>query len=215
MTYSGSACAIRSKTRYPFVAVNLASGPLRVDSEQPTDAALMQRLAQKDSSALETLYDRYSRQVYSLVVRIVQQAANAEEVLQDVFLQLWRNAQQYDAARGALSPWLLTIARHRALDVLRLKSERQRQQEGEMGAREVVCGAPSPETLADQEVRASRVREVMAALPELQRRAIELAYFEGMTHSEIAAKMSEPLGTVKSWIRGGLLRLREELEAAP
>lgn len=181
---------------------------------QPSDAALTRRLAQKDSSALEPLYDRYSRPVYSLVLRILQQPGNAEEVLQDVFLQLWSNAHRYDPARGPLAPWLLTMARHRALDLLRLKREKQRRQEDELDFRDMICSAPNPETLAQQEGRATTVRAVMGALPERQRRAIELAYFEGMTHSEIAESMSEPLGTVKSWIRNGLLRLRQELEAA-
>jgi RNA polymerase sigma-70 factor, ECF subfamily len=192
-----------------FAGVQFSSGP-----DQPSDTALMQRLAQQDSNALETLYDRYSRPVYSLVLRILQQAGNAEEVLQDVFLQLWRNAHRYDSARGPLGPWLLTMARHRALDLLRLKREKQRRQEDELDFRDMICSAPNPEALAQQESRAASVRSVLGALPDRQRRAIELAYFEGMTHSEIAESMSEPLGTVKSWIRNGLLRLRQELEAA-
>lgn len=192
-----------------FAGVQFKSVP-----EQPNDAALMDRLVQRDSSALEALYDRYGRQVYSLVLRILQQAANAEEVLQDVFLQLWKNAHRYESSRGPLGPWLFTMARHRALDTLRLKGEKQRHLEGELDFRDMACPAPNPEMLADRESRAARVRSVMSALPERQRRAIELAYFEGLTHSEIAAAMSEPLGTVKSWIRNGLLRLKGELEAA-
>jgi RNA polymerase sigma-70 factor (ECF subfamily) len=196
-----------------LLSVLLSVLPFRSGEAQPTDAALMERLVQRDAEALETLYDRHSRAVFSLVYRIVQQRPTAEEVTQDIFLQLWRNARLYDAQRGPLQPWLLTLARNRALDTLRLKRERQRSREDDFGARELVCTAPDPETLADREDRAEKVRGVMAELPAQQRRAIELAYFEGMSHSEIAERLMEPLGTVKSWIRNGLLKLREGLGA--
>ena len=196
-----------------LLSVLLSVLPFRSGEAQPTDAALMERLVQRDADALETLYDRHSRAVFSLVYRIVQQRPTAEEVTQDIFLQLWRNARLYDAQRGSLQPWLLTLARNRALDTLRLKRERQRSREDDIGARELVCMEPDPETLADREDRAQKVRGVMAELPAQQRRAIELAYFDGMSHSEIAEKLMEPLGTVKSWIRNGLLKLREGLGA--
>lgn len=196
-----------------LLSVLLSVLPFRSGEAQPTDAALMERLVQRDSDALETLYDRHSRAVFSLVYRIVQQRPTAEEVTQDIFLQLWRNARLYDAERGPLQPWLLTLARNRALDTLRLKREKQRSREDDFGARELVCTAPDPEMLADREDRAQKVRGVMAELPAQQRRAIELAYFDGMSHSEIAEKLMEPLGTVKSWIRNGLLKLREGLGA--
>jgi RNA polymerase sigma-70 factor (ECF subfamily) len=196
-----------------LLSVLLSVLPFRSGEAQPTDAALMERLVQRDADALETLYDRHSRAVFSLVYRIVQQRPTAEEATQDIFLQLWRNARLYDAQRGPLQPWLLTLARNRALDTLRLKRERQRSREDDFGARELVCTAPDPETLADREDRAEKVRGVMAELPAQQRRAIELAYFDGMSHSEIAEKLMEPLGTVKSWIRNGLLKLREGLGA--
>ena len=196
-----------------LLSVLLSVLPFRSGEAQPTDAALMERLVQRDADALETLYDRHSRAVFSLVYRIVQQRPTAEEVTQDIFLQLWRNARLYDAQRGPLQPWLLTLARNRALDTLRLKRERQRSREDDFGARELVCTEPDPETLADREDRAQKVRRVMAELPAQQRRAIELAYFDGMSHSEIAEKLMEPLGTVKSWIRNGLLKLREGLGA--
>jgi RNA polymerase sigma-70 factor (ECF subfamily) len=178
-----------------------------------SDAALMERLVRREADALEHLYDRHSRAVFSLVLRILQQAALAEEIVQDVFLQLWRNAHQYQAGRGALAPWLLTLARNRALDHLRLKREKQRRREDALDVVEP-CDfrAPDPESAVDQQRQAERVRSIMGSLPASQRRAIELAFFDGMTHSEIAASMSEPLGTVKSWIRNGLARLREELE---
>src|SRR5579864_7663836 len=99
------------------------------EGKQPTDAALMERILQRDSGALEALYDRYGRPVYSLVLRIAQQPASAEEIVQDVFLQLWRSADRFQISRGPLEPWLFTMARNRALDFLRLKREKQRRRE--------------------------------------------------------------------------------------
>ena len=181
--------------------------------EVPPDGRLLSRLLQKDVSAFEELYDRHARLVYGLVLRIVQQAATSEEVVQDIFLQLWRNAGQYDSSRGPFVPWLLTLARNRALDHLRLKSERQRRREDLPAELPTVVSAPQFEKELDDRRRAERVRALMASLHPQQKRAIELAYFEGMSHSEIAAALKEPLGTVKSWIRNGLLRLREGLRA--
>ena len=183
------------------------------EEDGPSDAALMARVLHRDSRALELLYDRYSRLVYSLVLRIAQQPASAEEIVQDVFLQIWRNAKRYQAARGPLGPWLFTVARNRALDFLRLKREKQRRREDpeDFSILPAAVASPDPEGALDQARRGEQVRAQMGSLPEAQRRAIELAFFEGMTHSEISAAMGEPLGTVKSWIRGGLLRLREVL----
>jgi RNA polymerase sigma-70 factor, ECF subfamily len=183
-------------------------------SQASPDAALVKRLVQRDVSAFEELYERHSRMVYGLVLRIVQQASTAEEVVQDIFLQLWRNASQYDISRGPFLPWLLTLARNRALDQLRLKSERQRRREEQTEELPPVVTAPDFEGSLDEKRRATRVRELIASLQPQQKRAIELAYFEGLSHSEIAAKLREPLGTVKSWIRNGLLKLKEGLQAA-
>lgn len=183
-------------------------------SEVSPDAALVRRLLQRDVSAFEELYDRHSRLVYALVLRILQQATTAEEVVQDVFLQLWRNTAQYDGSRGPFVPWLLAIARNRALDQLRLKSERQRRREEQTDELPPVVAIPDLEGSLDEKRRATRVRELMNSLHPQQRRAIELAYFEGLSHSEIANALKEPLGTVKSWIRSGLLRLKEGLQTA-
>lgn len=183
------------------------------EEERPSDAALMARILHRDTLALELLYDRYSRPVYSLVLRIAQQPGSAEEIVQDVFLQIWRNAKRYQSSRGPLGPWLFTVARNRALDFLRLKREKQRRREdpADFSIPPAAVVSPDPEGALDQARRGEEVRARMASLPEPQRRAIELAFFEGMTHSEISSALGEPLGTVKSWIRGGLLRLREAL----
>ena len=179
----------------------------------PPDAALVHRLLQRDVRAFEEIYDRHSRAVYGLVLRILQQAGTAEEVVQDVFLQLWRNAGRYDEQRGPFVPWLLTLARNRALDTLRLKSERQRRREDQTEELPSLSTAPEYEKALDEKRRCERVRALMASLSPQQKRAIELAYFEGLSHTEIAAALREPLGTVKSWIRNGLLRLKEGLQA--
>ena len=184
------------------------------NSEVSLDATLVRRLLQKDVGAFEQLYDRHSRAIYGLVLRILQQAGTAEEVVQDIFLQLWRNAAQFDVSRGPFVPWLFTLARNRALDTLRLKSERQRRQEDQVDELPPVAAAPEYEKVLDEKRRAERVRALMAGLNPQQKKAIELAYFEGLSHTEIAAALKEPLGTVKSWIRNGLLRLKEELQAA-
>jgi RNA polymerase sigma-70 factor (ECF subfamily) len=192
-----------------FLAAFTSTGAREVS----LDATLLSRLLQKDVSAFEQLYDRHSRLVYGLVLRILQQASTSEEVVQDVFLQLWRNADQYDSSRGPFVPWLCTMARNRALDQLRLKSERQRRREDQPVELPPVVVAPDYEKALDEKRRAERVRALMASLAPQQKKAIELAYFEGLSHSEIAAALKEPLGTVKSWIRNGLLRLKEGLRA--
>ncbi len=184
------------------------------NDEVSPDATLMQQLLRKDVSAFEQLYERHSRIVYSLVLRILRQGTTAEEVVQDVFLQLWRNSARYDLSRPFV-PWLLTLARNRALDHLRLKSERQRRREEQTEEfPQIATAAPEYEKALDEKRRAERVRSLMGSLPAAQKKAIELAYFEGLSHSEIAASLHEPLGTVKSWIRNGLLRLKEGLQAA-
>ena len=192
-----------------FLAAFTSTGPREVSP----DATLLSRLLQKDVSAFEQLYDRHSRLVYGLVLRILQQASTSEEVVQDVFLQLWRNAEQYDSSRGPFVPWLCTMARNRALDQLRLKSERQRRREDLPEDLPSAVIALDYEKAFDEKRRAERVRSLMASLTPQQKKAIELAYFEGLSHSEIAAALKEPLGTVKSWIRNGLLRLKEGLQA--
>ncbi len=193
-----------------FLAVFSPKG----SDEVSPDATLMRQLLRRDVGAFEELYERHSRIVYSLVLRILRQGSTAEEVMQDVFLQLWRNSAQYDLSRPFV-PWLLTLARNRALDQLRLKSERQRRREEQTEEfPQIASAAPEYERELDEKRRAERVRMLIGSLPTAQKKAIELAYFEGLSHSEIAASLKEPLGTVKSWIRNGLLRLKEGLQAS-
>src|SRR2546426_100783 len=165
----------------------------------------MEQLARRAPEALEILYDRHSRAVYSLALRIAQQATSAEEIVQDVFLQLWRKAHHYQASRGPLEPWLLTLARNRSLDHMRLKREKQRRREDTLEEQPLACTAPNPEHIADREHRAARVRVLMRSLPERQRRAIELAYLapEAEPPAALRRKVLAGAGTTKPSERRG------------
>ncbi len=178
------------------------------------DESLLRRIQRRDETALEELYDRQSTAVYSLALRIVGDRAAAEDVLSDVFWRVWRRAETFDPRRGSLTAWLLTITRRRALDELRMGARRERWERspdamGE-GPQE---RAPSPEGEALAGEVQEHVREALSALPPEQRGPIELAYFEGLTHVEIADRLQEPLGTIKTRIRTGMQRLRESLMA--
>ena len=156
-----------------------------------------------DQSAVAQLYDRYSAVVYAVALRVLGDTGAAEDVLQEVFLQLWRNPGAFDAARGSLAPWLAVIARNRAIDFLRKRKP-------ETDLEDVIISvAPDLARDADRARAAEKVRGVIGTMPPPQRSALEMAYFEGMSHSEIASKTGEPLGTIKTRIRSGLLALRK------
>ncbi len=160
------------------------------------------------------LYDRHARAIYSLALRMLADAAEAEDVVQDVFTQAWRQAHLYDPARAPVVGWLLVIARARTLDRLRARRSRI----GPAGAgpdpATIVDLSPGPDLEAIGRERGSRVRAALAALSAAQREAIELAYFNGLSQSDIAARLEQPLGTVKTRIRSGLLKLRELLRGS-
>lgn len=166
------------------------------------DAALIARIRSGDENAMGQLYDRYSGIVYGVALRVLGNTGAAEDVLQEVFLQLWRNPQAFDAERGRLAPWLAVIARNRAIDVLR-----KRPPEDDIDEVPIPSGV-NLEDEAARKIAVDKVRGVLGQLPQDQRRLLEMAFFEGMTHSEIAGKTGEPLGTVKTRIRAGLLTLR-------
>lgn len=167
----------------------------------------MDRLRAGDTAALEELYDRHTPFLYSFVLRIVRRATDAEDVIQETWLQAWRNAGSFDAARGSVAGWLVTIARSRAIDRFRSLASRLNAETKAEPAAEP--GRDEPGTFAEAGQLRARVGAALEALPETQRQTLELAYFGGLSQSEIAARLGAPLGTVKSWARQGLLRLRD------
>lgn len=179
---------------------------------QAEDESSLRRLASGDQASAGSLYDRHARPLYSLILRILGNETEAEDVLQDVFAQAFRHASRYDPRRGPVAAWLLTIARSRALDRLRARRTRIEARTGEMQMLDEVPDAQpdAASTMLDEE-RSRLVRQALGELPMLQRIAIELAYYEGLSHSEIAERLEQPLGTVKTRIRLGLLKLRDVL----
>jgi RNA polymerase sigma-70 factor, ECF subfamily len=173
------------------------------------DSALVERMIEGDESALSTLYDRYSGMLFAVLVRILKDTHAAEEVLQDLFLQLWRNAGRFDANRGSLPAWLMVIARNRAISRLRGRERLLVQDDDEGFSMESVPASGDLEDEASRAELTRKVRAAMAALPQEQREAVELAYFEGMTQTEIAAHTGSPLGTVKSRVRAAMQTLQQ------
>jgi RNA polymerase sigma-70 factor, ECF subfamily len=169
------------------------------------DEKLVMAIRSGDESAMAVLYDRYSSLVYSVALRVLGDTGTAEDVLQEVFMQLWRNPGLFDSSRGNLAPWLAVITRNRSIDSLR-----KRRPETDI---DDVIVSVEPDMAGDAERGRAmeKVRGVLGAMPLPQRSALEMAYFEGLTHTEIAAKTGEPLGTIKTRIRGGLLALRKAI----
>lgn len=171
-----------------------------------TDWSLLERVVRKDESALSELYDRYSGLVYSEARRILRDEGAAEEILQDLFYQIWQTASRFDPQRGSLAGWLVVVARNRAISKLRRKSGK-----GEELPQNAVDLRVDLETSSSQNLLVEKVRRVLSGLPEGQRAAVEYAYFEGMSHSEIAEKTGEPLGTIKTRIRSAMETLKRVL----
>ncbi|WAC66117.1 ECF RNA polymerase sigma factor SigK [Agrococcus sp. SL85] len=173
-----------------------------VDIEQ-----CLTRAAQGDQRAFAELYDATSSRVFGLVLRILVDRAQAEEVAQEVFLEAWRNARRFDPERGAAMSWLLQIAHARAVDRVRA-SQAQRDRDQRIGERDLAVPVDDVSERAEISLDAARARQALEALPAAQRQAIELAYFGGLTQTEIAERLGAPLGTVKTRLRDGMIRLR-------
>ena len=187
----------------------LSQKPLRPERAQDNDVELMKAIAAKDEAALALLYDRYRVILFGLLMRILNSREEAEDVLQEVFLQVWRKAGDFDEKRGRPFTWLVTLGRSRGIDRLRTLSARERV--AEAGARE------ASEEISDAAIDAFKseqrglITNALAQLPDDQKRPIMLAYFEGLSQSEIAMRLGAPLGTVKTRMRTGLMKLRELL----
>jgi RNA polymerase sigma-70 factor, ECF subfamily len=176
---------------------------------QENDVELLKAIAARDEAALARLYDLYRTILFGLLMRILNNREEAEDVLQEVFLQVWRKAADFDESRGRPFTWLVTLARSRGIDRLRTLASRERV--AEAGAREVSEEISDAATDAFKSEQRGLVSEALAKLPDEQMRPIMLAYFDGLTQSEIATRLGAPLGTVKTRMRSGLIRLRELL----
>jgi RNA polymerase sigma-70 factor, ECF subfamily len=175
-----------------------------------SDAALIGRLVQRDESALAVLYDRYAGMISSVLHRILRDNQAVEEILQDIFLQLWNTASHFDASRGSLPAWLVVIARNRAISRLR----RHNPAAGDALLEGMAVSPFNLESSAARQQLVERVKASLENLPKEQRAAVELAFFEGLTHSEIAARTGDPLGTVKTRLRSALETLRRTVHPA-
>src|ERR1700734_3942180 len=171
------------------------------------DASLLQRVRQGDQRAMAEVFDRYGRAVYSVALRILKDTGHAEDVMQDIFFQVWRNSDSFVQGRGSLGAWLVVIARNRSIDLLRRRKPTD-------SVEDVVL--PSSTNLAveaDNNAMIEKVQKVLGELPAEQQKSMEMAFFEGLSHSEIAERTGDPLGTVKTRIRLALITLRKAFQA--
>jgi RNA polymerase sigma-70 factor (ECF subfamily) len=176
-------------------------------AEASTDAELLQRIAARDEAAMAVLFDRYAKIVYSVALRVLRDPVEAEDVMQEVLILLWRSQQSFVSERGSLGGWLAVVARNRAIDVLRRRHPT-----------ETVDAIVLPASIdlaaeAERNTLLEKVRNIMQELPQEQQNSMQLAFFEGLTHSEIAEKTGDPLGTVKTRIRLALISIRKALQA--
>ena len=183
-----------------------------VDPTNPTDEELLTRIHREDHQALGVLYDRYARLVYSIGIHVLQDEGQAEEMTQDVFVSIWRRAGSYQSNRAKVSTWIGSVAHHRAIDIVR-----RRQRDAQLLAQLAADFLRSPlsvdglEVYAERSMERAQVRAALGDLPNEQREVLLLAYFRGLTHTEIAEALDQPLGTVKTRIRLGMQKLKDRL----
>ena len=195
------------KTLLALVLFPIASALLRIED----DSTLVERLRNRDPDAMGELYDRYSRIAYSLIYRVVRNQSVTEDLVQETFIRVWNRIQAFDVKRGALGPWILTVARNRAIDYVRSVDGRMASSALEV---EKIENPAMFSNLEGEIMNMDRIRSLKAAFEKLdpnQRLVLELAYFEGMSQTEMAGKLQKPLGTVKTWVRAALKALREEM----
>ncbi len=178
-----------------------------------SDGELMARTREGDADAFEVIYDRHSAAAYSLARRVCRSGQLAEDVVQEAFLSLWRRRERYDATRGDVRGWLLTMVHNMAIDKIRRGGVHERRRAGAEGLDEYLEAPQRTDEEVERRQEAGEIRAALSALPDEQRRVIELAFFDGLTHTEIAAELEQPVGTVKGRIRLGLRKLQAQLEA--
>jgi RNA polymerase sigma-70 factor (ECF subfamily) len=197
-----------------ILPVGLAFAIAQVLLRFKDDADLVRRLKAREPHAMAELYDRYGRLAYSLIYRVVRNVGTAEDLVQETFLRVWNRIQSFDQDRGALGPWILTVARHRAIDYLRSVNARISLNSMDLDRLENPALFSQLEDSALSIDRTRRLKDAFGKLSQNQRKVIELAYYEGLSQTEMAERMNQPLGTVKTWIRSALKALREELSEA-
>ena len=196
---------------FKLLPAGLALGILQVFLRLAEDPSLVRRLKAHEPKAMNDLYDRYGRVAYSVIYRIVRNSSTAEDLVQETFLRIWNRVQSFDAERGALGAWVLTVARNRAIDYLRSVDGRMEASAIELDhlERPGLFAKLDATALAIDRVR--RLKSAFEKLTPAQRQVIELAYYEGMSQTEMAERLKQPLGTVKTWTRSALKILRDEL----
>ena len=196
---------------FKLLPAGLALGILQVFLRLNEDPSLVRRLKAHEPKAMNDLYDRYGRVAYSVIYRIVRNSSTAEDLVQETFLRIWNRVQSFDAERGALGAWVLTVARNRAIDYLRSVDGRMEASAIELDhlERPGLFAKLDATALAIDRVR--RLKSAFEKLTPAQRQVIELAYYEGMSQTEMAERLKQPLGTVKTWTRSALKVLRDEL----
>jgi RNA polymerase sigma-70 factor, ECF subfamily len=172
-------------------------------NDRVDDGLLLQRVREGDQTAMAEVFDRYARAVYSVALRILKDAGHAEDVMQDIFFQVWRNSESFVQGRGSLGAWLVVVARNRSIDLLRRRKPTDSVDDVVLAAK---CNLASE---AEHNALIEKVQQILKDLPAEQQRSMELAFFEGLSHSEIAEKTGDPLGTVKTRIRLALITLRK------
>jgi RNA polymerase sigma-70 factor, ECF subfamily len=177
-----------------------------IDSRFMTDIELISRIRSREPSAFDLFYDRYAQIIFNLCIRILRDEVEAEDVMQEVFIQIWKEAERFDAARASVKTWIFTIARSRSLD--RYRSRKTAQQRLQENASEELNHISSKEDLQNRRVLQNYVAHAVDQLSREQRIVLELSYYRGLTQEEIAELLGEPLGTIKSRIRSALIRLR-------
>jgi RNA polymerase sigma-70 factor, ECF subfamily len=172
---------------------------------QSADAALLARIGEGDAGAMGEFFDRYSPVVYAVALRVLREPGSAEDVMQDVFLRIWRSPSGFVSGRASLGAWLVVVARNRAIDVLRGRKPAD-------PVDDVVLASPfDVSATAERNIAVDKVKKALQTLPQEQQSLVDMAFFEGLTHSEIAARTGDPLGTVKSRIRMALMEIRKAM----
>jgi RNA polymerase sigma-70 factor, ECF subfamily len=194
-------------TGHPDNPTSSARPADRAQLDVSRESRLLQRISSRDSSAMAELFDQYGSMVYSVALRVLKDPAGAEDVMQDVFFRVWEAPASFTSGRGALGAWLMVVARNRAIDALR------RRKPSDPVEDVVLAASTNLAAEAERNTMMEKVRGIIHRLPLDQQRSLQLAFFDGLTHSEIAAQTGDPLGTVKTRIRSALLSVRKAFQA--